>query len=265
MTGAIRIGIGGWTFPPWRGAFYPKGVRPAGELGFASRKLTAIEINGTHYSSYRAETFAAWAAETPPGFVFSLKASRLCTNRRVLAEAGEAVQRFFDQGVTKLGDRLGPVCWQFAKTKRFDRDDFAAFLDLLPSHLAGLPLRHVVEVRHESFKDERFVDLCRERRVAICIADHEVFPMISDVTADFVYVRLMKGRDDVETCYPSADLDAWAGRLRAWARGASTDLPPIDPAVAVPPRDRDVFAYFIRGGKPRAPAGATALMERLEP
>jgi uncharacterized protein YecE (DUF72 family) len=264
MAGAIRIGIGGWTFPPWRGTFYPKGVRHRDELAYASRRLTAIEINGTFYSTHSPETFAKWAAETPEGFVFSIKASRFCTNRRVLSEAGEAVGRFFAQGLAELGDRLGPISWQFANTKQFNRDDFTAFLDLLPADLAGRRLRHSVEVRHESFKDAGFVDLCRERGVAICLADHEVYPMIPDVTADFVYARLMRGQDDIETCYAPPDLDMWAARLRTWADGgAPQDLAAVVPAITSARRDRDVFAFLISGGKPRAPAGAMALIDRL--
>ncbi|HEY5290278.1 MAG TPA: DUF72 domain-containing protein [Caulobacteraceae bacterium] len=264
MAGAIRVGIGGWTFPPWRGEFYPKDVRQKDELAYASRKLTAIEVNGTYYSGFSPATFAKWAAQTPDGFVFSLKASRFCTNRRVLAEAGESVGRFFAQGIAELGDRLGPISWQFANTKKFDRDDFAAFLDLLPALLAGRGLRHSVEVRHDSFRDTKFVDLCRERGVAICAADHEVYPLIADVTADFVYARLMRGREETPTCYEPGALDAWAGRLRAWAEGgAPDDLPLVAPAPRTERRARDVFAFFISGGKPRAPAGAMAMIERL--
>ena len=246
MKGTIRAGIGGWTFAPWRGVFYPKGTRQADELNYASRKLTAIEINGTYYSSQKPETFAKWAADTPDGFVFSLKASRFCTNRRVLADAGESIDRFFAQGLGELGDRLGPILWQFMATKTFAREDFAAFLGLLPRTLAGRDLRHCVEVRHESFRDAAFVDLCREHGVAICLAEHATYPMIEAMTADFVYARLMRGADDVETCYVAADLDAWAARFKALAATG-----------------RDVFAFFISSGKVRAPAGAMALIERL--
>jgi len=264
MAGTIRAGIGGWTFAPWRGVFYPKGTRQADELNYASRKLTAIEINGTYYSSQKPETFAKWAADTPDGFVFSLKASRFCTNRRVLADAGESIERFLTQGLSELGDRLGPILWQFMATKAFAREDFAAFLDLLPQSLDGRTLRHCVEVRHPSFQDGAFVDLAREHGVAICLADHDTFPMIADVTADFAYARLIKGADDIETCYPPAEIDAWAERFKAFARGeAPDDLPLIAPAAAKAPLGRDVFAYFISSGKVRAPAGAMALIERL--
>lgn len=262
MAAQVRVGIGGWTFKPWRGVFYPDGLRQKDELAFASRHLTAIEINATYYSSFSPESFARWASETPAGFVFSLKASKFCANRKILAGAGEAVGRFFAQGVGELGDRLGPVLWQFMATKTFDRDDFAAFLDLLPGDLGGRPLRHCVEVRHESFRDERFVDLCRERDVAICAGDHATHPLITDVTAGFIYVRLMRGTDETETCYPPSGLDAWAMRLKTWAGGgAPADLPCL--TRSPPDRQRDVFAFFIAGGKVRAPAGAMALIERL--
>jgi uncharacterized protein YecE (DUF72 family) len=246
MAGKIRAGIGGWTFAPWRGVFYPKGTRQADELNYASRRLTAIEINGTYYSSQKPETFAKWAADTPDDFVFSVKASRFCTNRRVLAEAGESIERFFAQGISELGDRLGPILWQFMATKAFAREDFAAFLGLLPRKLDGRDLRHCVEVRHASFQDTAFVDLCREHGVAICLADHATYPMIEEITADFVYARLMRGADDIQTCYAAADLDVWAANLKACAT-----------------TDRDVFAFFISSGKVRAPAGAMALIERL--
>jgi uncharacterized protein YecE (DUF72 family) len=264
MSGVIRIGVGGWTFAPWRGVFYPAACKQKDELSFASRRLTAIEINGTYYSGFSPATFAKWAAETPAGFVFSVKASRFCTNRRVLAEAGESIRRFFAQGLDELGDRLGPILWQFMATKKFDADDFAAFMDLLPAALNGRPLRHVLEVRHDSFCDARFVDLCRQRGLAICTADHETHPLIADVTADFVYARLMRGRDDIETCYPPSDLDIWARRLRDWSSGgAPADLAPVSPIPAPPAEGRDVFAFLISGGKVRAPIGAAAVLERL--
>src|SRR5665213_3084498 len=255
MAGRIRAGIGGWTFEPWRGVFYPPGTRQADELAFASRRVTAIEINGTYYSSQKPETFAKWAAQTPEGFVFALKASRFCTNRRVLAEGGESVARFLGQGLAELGDKLGPILWQFMATKKLGPDDFAAFLGLLPATLEGLPLRHCVEVRHASFADPAFVALCRERGVAICCSESPKWPLIADPTADFVYARLMKGRDEIETGYEAPDLDAWAGRLRVYARGET----PGDLALAAPDRraavaDRDVFAFFISAGKVRAPA-----------
>lgn len=263
QAGLIRAGIGGWTFEPWRGVFYPQGLKQAEELAYASRHLTAIEINSTYYSSQKPETFAKWAKATPDGFVFTVKASRFCTNRRVLAEAGESVARFLDQGIVELGDRLGPILWQFAPTKRFDGDDFARFLDLLPAEQDGLTLRHCVEVRHASFADPGFVKLCRERNVAICVSENDRYPLIADITADFVYSRLLMGSDDIATAYPPEDLDVWAARFEAYARGqVPGDLKPLDrtgPAEG----PRETFVFFIHEGKIRAPAAAQELLRRV--
>jgi uncharacterized protein YecE (DUF72 family) len=247
MAGEIRIGIGGWTFEPWRGTFYPKEVRQKDELSWASRRLTAIEVNGTYYSGFKPATFVKWAEETPDDFIFTLKGNRFCTNRKVLGDAGESLGKFFTQGIGELGDRLGPILWQFANTKKFDAEDFARFLDLLPQELGGRPLRHALEVRHETFRDERFVDLARERGMAICVADHEVYPLIEAVTAPFVYARLMRGDERNPTCYTEEGLRAWRERLSAFAADG-----------------RDVFAFFISGGKPRAPMGAMAMIEALK-
>jgi len=244
--GQIRIGVGGWTFPPWRGVFYPDDLAQKNELTYASQHLTAIEINGTYYGSQKPESFRKWARETPEGFVFTLKGNRFCTNRKVLGDAAESLGKFFAQGIGELGDRLGPILWQFANTKKFDPDDFARFLDLLPAKLGERPLRHALEVRHESFRDARFVDLARERGMAICLADHEVYPLIEAATADFVYARLMRGDEANPACYPADDLAAWKDRL-----------------VALAADGRDVFAFFISGGKPRAPMGAMAMIEAL--
>lgn len=263
-AGRIRAGIGGWTFEPWRGVFYPKGLKHADELAFASRHLTAIEINSTYYSSQKPETFAKWAAATPDGFVFSVKASRFCTNRRVLAEGQDSIGKFLGQGIAELGDRLGPILWQFMATKKFDPDDFAGFLDLLPETLDGLRLRHVMEVRHPSFVDPAFVKLCRDRNVAICLAEHETFPRIADITSqDLVYARLQTGSDDIETAYSAADLDLWAERFKAYAKGqVPGDLAPVD-RTGPPEGAREVFAFFIHEGKVRAPVAAQALLARL--
>lgn len=263
MTGTVRAGIGGWTFEPWRGVFYPKGLRQADELAYAAQHLPVIEINSTYYSSQKPESFAKWAAATPDGFVFTLKASRFCTNRKVLADAGESIGKFLNQGIAELGDRLGPILWQFMATKKFDATDFEAFLDLLPSDLDGRRLRHAVEVRHESFRDPAFLALCRARNVAVCLTEHAEFPMIADPTADFVYARLMAGSDEIETGYESAALDAWAGRLRTYAQGARPEDLPMVGGGAPDGAPREVFAFFISEGKVRAPAAAQALMSRL--
>jgi uncharacterized protein YecE (DUF72 family) len=263
-TGKIRAGVGGWTFEPWRGVFYPKGLRQADELEYASRHLTAIEINGTYYSTFKPESFAKWRASTPDGFKFSVKASRFCTNRKVLADMGKSLEVFLNQGLAELGDRLGPILWQFMGTKKFEPDDFAGFLKLLPRELEGLPLQHVVEPRHASFKSPDFIALCREHGVAVCLADHASYPMIPDVTGDVVYARLQTGSDEIETAYAPADLDLWAGRLGAYASGdAPSDLPLVDPARPAPKKAREVFAFFIHEGKVRAPAAAMAMLGRL--
>ncbi len=262
-TGRIYIGIGGWTFAPWRGVFYPDKLPQAKELQYAASKLTSIEINGTYYGSQKPESFRKWAREVPDGFVFSLKGPRFATNRRVLAEAGDSVKRFYDSGVLELGDRLGPVLWQFAPTKKFDEADFGAFLELLPRQLDGRALRHVVEVRHGSFGVPGFVALLRQFATPVVFAEHASYPAIPDITGDFVYARLQQGDDDIKTCYPPTQLDAWANRLKLWAAGSEPDdLPRVDPAPATT-AGRDVFAYVIHEGKIRAPAGAMELIARI--
>ena len=263
MTGKIRAGIGGWTFEPWRGVFYPQGLKHAEELAYASRQVTAIEINSTYYSTQKPESFAKWAASTPEGFKFAVKASRFCTNRRALGEAGESVQRFLGQGLTELGDRLGPILWQIMGTKKFDPNDFEAFLALLPKEQDGLPLRHVMEVRNATFAVPEFVQMCRRHGAAICVSENENYPMIPDVTADVVYARLLGGNDALETCYPPEELDRWVGRFKAYAEGGfPADLTPID-SHTPEKTPRDVYAFFIHEGKVRAPAGAMELMKRV--
>jgi uncharacterized protein YecE (DUF72 family) len=265
QNGKIYIGIGGWTFGPWRGVFYPEGLVQAKELEYASRQLTSIEINGTYYGSQSPETFRKWRDATPEGFIFSVKGSRFTTNRKVLAEAGESITRFIESGVLELEDRLGPLLWQFAPTKKFDPSDFAAFLDHLPAKAGGRSLRHVVEVRHDSFRDPAFLALLRERDIGLVYAEHFTYPEMADVTADFVYARLQKGSDDIETAYPEGELDAWAGRLKLWAQGGqAADLPRVERDHVPPKTARDVFAYVIHEGKIRAPAAAKALIERVK-
>lgn len=263
QPGTIRTGIGGWTFDPWEGTFYPQKLPKKRQLEYASRELAAIEVNGTYYGSQKPETFAKWASEVPDGFVFSLKASRFTTNRKVLAEGGESVAKFLNQGISELGDHLGPILWQFAPTKKFEPDDFEGFLKLLPERLDGLPLRHALEVRHHSFKVPEFAALARKYAMAIVYAEHPDYPEIADVTADFVYARLQKGSDDIATCYPGKALDAWGERLKAWADGGEPDdLPKIDPKEKPAKNPRDVFAFFITAGKVNAPNGARELKKR---
>jgi len=259
----IRVGIGGWTYEPWRGTFYPDKWPHKRELEYAASRLTAIEINGTYYSSFKPQSFAGWARTVPDGFVFAVKASRYCTNRKVLADAGESIARFTGQGIVELGDRLGPILWQFMATKRFDPDDFAAFLKLLPDSQDGVPLRHAVQVRHESFAVPEFVAMCRAAGVAIVYADSADYPAIAEVTAPFVYARLEAAVEEEPAGYAPAALDRWAAAAREWAAGGQPqDLPRVTDTV--PARvPRDLFAFFINGAKVRAPHGAMALIERL--
>jgi uncharacterized protein YecE (DUF72 family) len=246
MSGKIYVGIGGWTFEPWRGTFYPEKLSQKRELEYAAQHVTSIEINGTYYSGFKPETFAKWHAETPDGFVFSVKASRYCTNRRKLTDAAESIMRFIGQGIHELKDRLGPINWQFMGTKKFDAEDFEDFLKLLPRKVEKLPLRHALEVRHESFKDKRFYDLARKYNAAIIFADDDAFPAIEEPTADFTYARLMRTKEDVATGYAPKDLDKWAKEARGWAKRG------------------DTFVYFISGAKVRNPAAAMAMIERLK-
>jgi uncharacterized protein YecE (DUF72 family) len=260
----IRVGIGGWVFKPWRGEFYPEGLPQARELEYASRKLTAIEINGTFYSTQKPESFRKWAAETPDDFVFSLKGPRFTTHRRVLAEAGESVERFFSSGVTELKGKLGPILWQFHPGKKFEPDDFAAFLSLLPRRLDGTPIRHAVEVRHESFLVPAFIALLRKFSVAPVLVESDKHPLIADVTGDFVYARLQRTSEKEKTGYPARALDTWAKRAQSFAAGgAPDDLTTIAPPSSAAAK-RDVFIYMISGAKVRAPAAAMALIERLK-
>ena len=259
----IRVGVGGWTFEPWRNNFYPAGWPQGRELEYASRRLSAIEVNGTYYSLQKAATFAKWRDETPADFVVSLKASRFATNRRVLAEAGESIQRFLNSGITELAHKLGPIVWQFAPTKRFEPADFEAFLQLLPSELGGLPLRHALDVRHPSFKTAEYLALARRYRAATVFTDSDDYPTFADVTGSFIYCRTMRTEAQLpEGCTPQA-LDQLAACARAWCEGHEpSGLPRIE---ALPPQapSRDVFMLFISGAKEKAPAAAMALMRRL--
>ncbi|OOG37161.1 DUF72 domain-containing protein [Polaromonas sp. A23] len=263
QTPAIRAGIGGWTYEPWRKSFYPPGLPHSRELGYASRQLNAIEVNGTYYSTFKPPTFAKWRDETPGGFVFSLKASRFTTNRRVLAEAGESIERFVGSGISELGGKLGPIVWQFMPTKVFDAEDFEAFLALLPRKVDGLALRHVLDVRHTSFMSADYLKLARKYRCATVFCDSDDYPSFADLTADFVYARLMRSQTKVSSGYAPKALDTWAQAARTWAEGGEfADLPRVETkAKAGPPRD--VFMFFINGAKERAPAAAMGLLQRL--
>src|SRR3984893_3324472 len=242
--GKIFVGIGGWNFAPWRGAFYPKGLAQAKELAYASAHLTSIEINSTFYGSQEADKLPTRALQPPDRVVLSVKGPRFATNRRVLVEAGDSIKRFFASGVLELGDRLGPVLWQFPPTKKFDAADFGAFLKLLPRKVSGKELRHVVEVRHESFCNPSFIALLREFSTPVVFSEHATYPAIADITGDFVYTRLQKGKDSIATGYPALALDQWADRVRLWVGGgAPSDLPRVDKKRPAS-QPRDVFAYF---------------------
>ncbi len=260
--GRIVVGVGGWTFEPWRETFYPPSLPQKRELEYASGKLTSIEINGTYYGAQKRESFAKWREETPDGFVFSVKGTRYATNRRALAESASSVERFLASGVAELKEKLGPINWQFMATKKFDPKDFEDFLKLLPKSVEGVAIRHVVEVRHASFRSPDFIALLRAYGVGVVYTDSEEFPEIADVTADFVYARLMRAREDEESGYSAKALDRWAANARVWAKGgAPEDFESVAKGEGGAPRD--VFIYMINGFKPKAPAAAMALIERL--
>lgn len=257
-TGHIRAGMGGWVFPPWRGVFYPEGLVQKRELEYASRQVGTIEINGTYYRAPDAATYEKWAAQTPEGFIFSVKAPRLVVQARSLAGTGPRMRSFLD-GAAALGDRLGPLLWQFMPTRKFDPDDVAAFLDLLPEKHGGIALRHAVEVRHESFMDERWLELARARGVATVFTDSPKYPSLADLTGPFVYARLMRSESTEANGYPAARLKKWAARADTWASGGDPADLPHTGAVSKDGGARDVFIYFISAAKERNPAAAVAL------
>lgn len=260
----IRVGIGGWNFAPWRNNFYPAGLVQRRELEYASRHLRAIEINGTYYGAQKPATYAKWAAETPDGFVFSLKAPRYVTETKQLANAGRGIDGFVFGGLAEFGDRLGPVLWQLTPSRAFDANDLAAFLDLLPRELNGQPMRHVLEVRHRSFLDERYVELARSYRIPTVFTDSPQYPSLADLTGDFAYARLMRSESHQETGYAPDDLGTWTTRARQWAEGQDLpDLPHVAPPLK-PQAERDVFIYFISSAKERNPAAAMALQQRVD-
>lgn len=245
-SGRIRVGIGGWTYSPWRGVFYPDGLPQRRELEYAAERFGAIEINATFYGRQSPKSWAAWAAMVPEGFEFAIKGSRYCVTRPKLADADEGLGVYFAQGMAALREKLGPVLWMLAARRKFDREDIAAFLAMLPRKLDGMPLRHVIEPRHESFRDEAFFALCREHDVAVVFGDDDEFPCIDADTASFAYARLQRMREAVPTGYEGEALDAFANRARGWQRDG-----------------RDSYVFMINGAKLRAPAAAMALQERL--
>ncbi len=259
----IRVGIGGWTYAPWRNNFYPPGLVQRRELEYASRQLSAIEINGTYYGAQKPATYARWRDETPAGFLFSAKAPMRIMQSRVLANAGGQVDDFIG-GIAELGDKLGPLVWQFDKGQRIERQDFTAFLKLLPDKVGGRKLRHVLDVRDPAFVDDAYLALVRHHGMATVFTDSREHPSFSDVTADFVYARLMRSASDIATGYPEKELQLWAQRARNWAAGGEPeDLPRITSASEGSGRSRDVFIYFISSAKERNPATAMALLRKL--
>jgi uncharacterized protein YecE (DUF72 family) len=264
----IRVGIGGWNYEPWRQTFYPAGTTQSRELAYASRHVTAIEINGTFYRLQKPEVFAKWHDSTPDSFIFSIKAPRFIVQRKDLASAADAMERFLASGITELKAKLGPVLWQLADTKAFDPKEIDGFLALLPAAAGALPLRHALEVRHASFLNREFLEIARQHGVAVVYEDDATHPGIADLTSTFVYARLRRSVASCATGYPLAALKQWAARAQLWASGEEpTDLPSV--AGAARPRrtagpSRQVFIYFINGAKERAPAAAQKLISLLD-
>ena len=287
-AGNIRIGISGWTYKPWRGVFYPEGLPQKQELTYAAEHFRSIEINGTFYGLQRPKSFAAWYDATPDDFVFAIKASRYITHMRRLVDIETPLANFLASGILRLGKKLGPVLWQFPPRMAFDRDRFEAFLKLLPKDTeeatelarkhdsrlddrayvetdAKRPMRHALEIRHDSFRSQEFVDLLREYRVGLVVADTVEWPLLMDLTADFVYCRLHGSEQLYVSGYDDKALDDWAHLIRRWVRGR-------DPREALrvgppsPPRahGRDVYVYFDNDVKVRAPRDAEALANRLD-
>ena len=245
-SGQVRVGIGGWTYPPWRSAFYPPGLPQSRELPFAASALGAIEINATFYGRQSPPSWEKWAAAVPDGFQFAVKGSRFCVTRPKLADAGEGVRNFLDQGLEALGHKLGPILWMFAARRSFDREDVARFLNLLPTSINGLQLRHALEPRHESFRSELFEQLARDHGVAVVVGDDDDFPCIDMDTADFRYARLQRMKEDHPTGYAPAALEQFAKRAQAHADAG-----------------QDVYVFMINGAKVRAPQAALALQNLL--
>jgi uncharacterized protein YecE (DUF72 family) len=263
VVDGIRVGIGGWTFAPWRDNFYPKGLVQRRELEYASRHVSAIEINGTYYGAQKPATYAKWRDEAPDGFVFSAKAPMRIMQSRQLAKTGPQVEDFIG-GIAELGAKLGPLVWQFDRGQRIDRGAFEEFLALLPREAGGRALRHVLDVRDPAFVDAAYLALVRRHGMATVFTDSDEHPSFADVTAGFVYARLMRSRSEVGTGYPDAELQAWAARARQWSQGDTpADLPYIDAAATTSSPRRDVFIYFISAAKERNPAAAMALLRQL--
>ncbi len=285
--GRIRIGISGWSYPPWRGRFYPAGLPQRQELAYASQSFPSIEINGTFYGLQKPDAFARWAAETPDDFVFAVKAPRFITHMKRLREPRVPLANFLASGLLRLGAKLGPILWQFPPSFRFDPEPLCEFLALLPHDTQAAaslsrehdhrldgrawletdairPLRHAVEIRHESFRDKAFVRLLRSLDIALVCADTVTWPRLMDITSDFVYCRLHGSEELYRSGYDAAAIATWAARARAWSRGEPMLDGDFIEASTPPPGCRDVFLYFDNTDKSRAPHDARALMRRLD-
>jgi uncharacterized protein YecE (DUF72 family) len=282
------VGTSGWRYPPWRGTFYPPGLAQRRELEHLSRRVSSIEINGSFYSLQRPDRYRSWAAETPEGFLFSVKGGRFITHLKQLRDVETPLANFFASGVLALGPKLGPVLWQLPPRMRFEPARIEPFLRMLPrstgvaaevaarhderldgwAHAetdADRPLRHALEVRHPSFCRAEFVELLREQGVALVVADTAgTWPHLEDVTADFVYVRLHGDTELYTSGYTPDALDAWAAKVRVWLAGeAPTGEFTVAPAAPPVPAGRDVFVYFDNDVKVHAPFDAIALEQRL--
>ncbi|MDR3529486.1 MAG: DUF72 domain-containing protein [Rhodopila sp.] len=286
-AGIIRVGISGWTYAPWRGVFYPKGLKREQELEFAASHLRAIEINGTFYGMQRPETFASWADQVPADFVFAVKAPRYITHILRLRDAQVPLANFIASGLLRLGIHLGPILWQFPPNFRFDPKRIEPFLRMLPHDTGAAaalgrkhdnklcapawldvetrrPMRHAFEIRHESFRCKEFIDLLRAHDVALVCADSVAWPRMMDVTSNFVYCRLHGSEELYASGYDNQALDEWARRIKAWAYGDEpADVERVGGKAR--PRKRDVFVFFDNDQKVRAPANAMELIRRLRP
>ena len=288
-AGRIRIGISGWRYEPWRGVFYPKGLAQHRELYYGSRQLPTIEINGTHYSLQRPECFAAWHADTPPGFVFAIKGSRFITHMKQLIDVEKPLANFFASGIFNLKEKIGPFLWQFPERFQFNPGRLEAFFELLPRDTESAlrlarkrdyrvqgrcrlaidenrKLRHAIEVRSRSFVVPEFVKLLRKHNIALVVADTAgKWPFVEDVTADFMYLRLHGDKVLYASGYSDSALDWWAARIRAWSTGGEpADARKIADLAPPPRKARDVYCYFDNDMKVHAPFDARALIDRLE-
>lgn len=245
MAHPIRVGVGGWSFEPWDETFYPEGLSKAKQLQHMSRTLTAVEVNGTYYSSFKPETFAKWRDETPDGFVFSLKAHRFSTVRKTKEDMKTSTGLFLNQGITQLKDKLGPINWQFPGNRKFDPEHFANFLSVLPKEKDGIELRHALEVRGTGYDDPAFFELLDKHGATVVYAEDDEFPKLTHLGSDFVVARLMQSQSDETAGYPKKEIDRFAKLATSWSS------------------KRDVFVFFISGAKENNPAAAVALQQRL--